>query len=376
MDFTFSAEQLEFRDALNALLREEVTGERIRARWESNTGWDEGLEAQLLSMGVFSLMFPESLGGLGLGMVDSVLLAEACGRVVLPEPVVETMMIVSPLLVDILDRGLGNGSVQAIVDDLMAGKSRIAVSHPINPHLNFAARADWIMAGSGDGVYLLPVDAIQLTARKSVDPSRRLTEIRFDPLPEYCLAQGEVGAALLRAVLNRGGLATAAQLLGLAENLIQQSVQYAGDRTQFGRPVGANQAVKHLLADVAVQLEYARPVIARAAYTVGFSPERADFAVSHAKLAATRVAALAARYAIQVHGAMGYTWECDVQIAAKRVWALISEWGEEGFHKNRIHEWLLQPNALIGPEYTFGRRSLMIPSSDVGQCASTARTTK
>ena len=66
MDFTFSAEQLEFRDALNALLREEVTGERIRARWESNTGWDEGLEAQLLSMGVFSLMFPESLGGRGI----------------------------------------------------------------------------------------------------------------------------------------------------------------------------------------------------------------------------------------------------------------------------------------------------------------------
>ena len=140
---------------------------------------------------------------------------------------------------------------------------------------------------------------------------------------------------------------------------ITSSVQYTQDRSQFGRPVGANQAVKHLLADVAVQLEYARPVIARAAYTVGVSPERADFAVSHAKLAATRVATLAARQAIQVHGAMGYTWECDVHIFAKRAWALASEWGDEGFHKNRIHEWLLQPNALLGPEFTFGRRSLV-----------------
>ena len=117
-------------------------------------------------------------------------------------------------------------------------------------------------------------------------------------------------------------------------------------------------------------------VVWRAAQALSDGLETAPTHVSHAKLAATDAAYLAGESAIQVHGAMGYTWECDVQIAAKRVWALISEWGEEGFHKNRIHEWLLQPNALIGPEYTFGRRSLMIPSSDVGQCASTARTTK
>jgi alkylation response protein AidB-like acyl-CoA dehydrogenase len=364
MDFTFSAEQLEFRDALNALLESEVTGERIRARWESGTGRDERLDAQLLDMGVYSLMFPESLGGLGLGMIDCVLLAENCGRAALPEPVVDTMMIASPLLVDVLNRGLGNGSVQSIIDGLMSGETRVAVAHPINPHLNFAAEADWILAGSGDGLYLLPEEAVHFAALNSVDPSRRLAEIRFEASPHYRLAEGEVGAALLRATLNRGGLANAAQLLGLSEKLIQQSVQYSADRLQFGRPIGANQAVKHLLADVVVQLEYARPVVARAAYTVGVSPERADFAVSHAKLAATRVATLAARQAIQVHGAMGYTWECDVQIAAKRVWALINEWGEEGFHKNRIHEWLLQPNALIGPEYTFGRRSVMPSSSE------------
>jgi alkylation response protein AidB-like acyl-CoA dehydrogenase len=241
----------------------------------------------------------------------------------------------------------------------MDGKTHVAVAHPINPHVNFAASADWVLAASGDALYLLPRDEITITTLKSVDPSRRVAAIEFDASSEHCLAEGEVGAALLRATLNRGGLASAAQLLGLSARLVEQSVQYTQDRIQFGRPVGANQAVKHLLADVAVQLEYARPVIARAAYTVGVSPERADFAVSHAKLAATRVASLAARQAIQAHGAMGYTWECDVHIAAKRIWALSSEWGDEGFHKNRIHEWLLQPNALLGPEFTFGRRSLV-----------------
>ena len=359
MDFTFSAEQLEFRDTLSSLLKTEVTGERIRARWENESGRDAALEQQLLEMGVYSLLFPESLGGLGLNTVDAVLLAEACGRAALPEPLAETMMVASPLLVDVLDRGLGNGSIQSIIDQVMDGKTQVAVAHPINPYLNFAASADWVLAASGDALYLLAREAITPRAMKSVDPSRRVAAIEFDASPEHCLAEGEVGAALLRATLNRGGLTAAAQLLGLSARLVEQSVQYTQDRCQFGRPVGANQAVKHLLADVAVQLEYARPVIARAAYTVGVSPERADFAVSHAKLAATRVATLAARQAIQVHGAMGYTWECDVHIAAKRVWALAGEWGDEGFHKNRIHEWLLRPSALLGPEFTFGRRSLV-----------------
>ena len=131
--------------------------------------------------------------------------------------------------------------------------------------------------------------------------------------------------------------------------MIAQSVQYTSDREQFGKAIGANQAVKHLLADVAVQIEYAKPVTYRAAYTLGVSPTRADFAVSHAKSAAARTALMASRHCIQVHGAMGYTWECDVQIWAKRAWALAREWGDEGFHNNRIHEWLLRKNALLGP---------------------------
>ena len=98
--------------------------------------------------------------------------------------------------------------------------------------------------------------------------------------------------------------------------MLQQSVSYTSDREQFGRAIGANQAVKHLLADVAVQVEYAKPVIYRAAYTVGVSPARADFAVSHAKSAAGRAALLASRHCMQVFGAMGYTWECDLQIWA------------------------------------------------------------
>jgi alkylation response protein AidB-like acyl-CoA dehydrogenase len=215
------------------------------------------------------------------------------------------------------------------------------------------------VAGSADAIYLLPREKVEVTPLKSVDPSRRIAEIGFDLLHRHRVAEGEVAAAVLRAALNRGALAVAAQLLGLSEALVEQSVRYAADREQFGRAIGANQAIKHQLADVAVQIEYARPVVARAAYTLSISPERGDIAVSHAKLAAARVGLLAARQGIQVHGAMGYTWECNVHIWAKRIWALVREWGDEGFHKNRLHHWLLTPNALLGPEYTFGRHSLL-----------------
>ena len=359
MKFTFNDEQLSFRDAIVAALEGEVTAERIRQRWQTEQGIDEACVAQLRELGLNAMLVPESLGGLGLSAVDFVMIAEACGAAALPEPLVDTVLCATPLLVDVLDRGLGGSDVQNVVDGLVAGELSVAVGHSINPYINFAATADWLLIEQSGALYLLPREEVTLTARKSVDPSRRLQEVGFDASPRYRLAEGDAAAELSRATLNRGALGTAAQLLGLASSIVKQSVQYTSDREQFGRAIGSNQAVKHLLADVTVQTEYARPVIQRAAYTTAVAPTRADCAVSHAKVAAVRAAELAARNGIQCHGAMGYTWECDLQIWVKRAWALAREWGDTSFHKNRIHQWLLKPEALIGPEHTFGRRSVV-----------------
>jgi alkylation response protein AidB-like acyl-CoA dehydrogenase len=199
---------------------------------------------------------------------------------------------------------------------------------------------------------------VQLELQTSVDLSRRLSKVSWQPRSETCIARGEIGADLWRSTLNRGALANAAQLLGLSEAMVAQAVKFASDREQFGRPIGVNQAVKHLLADCAVKAEFAKPAIYRAAYTVAVAPTRADWSVSHAKASAGDAARAASRNCTQVHGAMGYTWECDLHIWMKRAWTLDREWGDAGFHKNRIHEWLLQPNALLGPQYTFGRRHM------------------
>ena len=362
MNFTFTEDQLSFREAIEAMLKTEVTTDRIRARWEGDSGVEPALLEQIQALGLNGMLVPESLGGLGLGPTDFVLLAEACGEVALPEPVAETVMVALPLLVDVLDRGLGNGHVQQVIDGVCAGELSVAVGHPLNPCVNFADSADWFLLGEGEALYLVPRGDVALTARKSVDPSRRLSEVSFDSHRAHRLADGDTGAELWRATLNRGALASAAQLVGLSRGMVAQSVQYSADRQQFGKAIGSNQAVKHLMADVAVQIEYAKPVVYRAAYTVEASPARADFAVSHAKVAAARTALMAGRNSIQLHGAMGYTWECDLHIWVKRAWALAREWGDEGFHKNRIHEWLLRPNALLGPEFTFGRRSILSES--------------
>lgn len=355
MDFTFSQDQQMFQEALAALLASEVPAARIRGRWQSDSGLDAALEQQLVELGLPAMLVPEALGGLGLDATDFIKLAETCGQFALPEPAVEQALVAAPLLVDIITAQTSPGGPAAVLEQLLAGQCRVAVGHILNPYINFAASADYFLLGHGSDVHLLPAAQVQLDAVKSVDPSRRLAAVNWQPSKATCVADGELGAACWRAALNRGALGNAAQLIGLADAMVKQAVAYAGDRQQFGKPIGVNQAVKHLLADCAVQIEFARPPVYRAAYTAAQAATRADWAVSHAKVVAGEAAQLAARNCIQVFGAMGYTWECDLQIWAKRGWVLDREWGDSGFHKNRVHEWLVQPNALIGPEYTFGR---------------------
>ncbi|HET8705833.1 MAG TPA: acyl-CoA dehydrogenase family protein, partial [Pseudomonadales bacterium] len=167
---------------------------------------------------------------------------------------------------------------------------------------------------------------------------------------------GAEGVALLAATLNRGALGAAAQLIGLAEAMVAITVKYTSDRNQFGKPIGSNQALKHHMANCAVKTEFAKPTIYRAAYTLSLRPQAADYAVSHAKVAAGEAALLAAKNSIQSHGAMGYTWECNLHIFMKRAWALDKFWGHAGFHKNRLHQWLMNPNAKIGADKTFGEQ--------------------
>ena len=357
MDFTFSEEQLFFQQTVADFLADNVTPEQIRQRWESEHGFDDTTWQGLAELGAMATLIPEEQDGLGLRFDDIIMMIQACGKAALPEPVIDHSFIAAPMLAQ-LQAEQPSERIGELLASMATGEKRVLSAPMINPYLNFAEQADHLLLQFGDDIHLIDKSEIEFDRAVSVDRSRRISAVKCKPNGSTCLSNGKLGSDLWQATLNRGALANAAQLLGLAEALVQQAVRYSCDREQFGKPIGVNQAVKHLLADCAVKIEFAKPVVYRAGYTVAVAPNRADWAVSHAKVSATQAAQLAARHCIQVFGAMGYTWECDVHIWAKRVWALANEWGDVGFHKNRIHEWLVQPKALLGPEFTFGRRNI------------------
>lgn len=353
MDFTFTEDQLLFSDNIGKFLRNEITADRIRQGWETDSGRDQTLWQQFVELGLTAMLVPERFGGLGMTELDFVLLAQACGEVALPEPIVDSALVITPLLASLADH---DPRCAELLSKLSNGEIRMAIGHAVNPVVSDAHVADYLLLTQGNEIHVLAKDAVTLTPQTSIDPSRRLFSVDWQGNDESCLVSGASGIALLAATLNRGALGAAAQLLGLAEAMVQKTVKYTTDREQFGKPIGANQALKHHMADCAVKNEFARAPLYRAAYTVSQKPVHADFAVSHAKVAAGEAALLAAKNSIQCHGAMGYTWECDLHIWMKRAWALDKFWGHPGFHKSRLHSWLMNPNAKIGADKTFGEQ--------------------
>jgi alkylation response protein AidB-like acyl-CoA dehydrogenase len=118
--------------------------------------------------------------------------------------------------------------------------------------------------------------------------------------------------------------------------MIKMAADYARERQQFGKPIGSFQAVKHLLADARVKLEFARPATYRAAWSLATSQPTVSHDASMAKAMASDAADRAARVALQVHGAIGYTWECDLHFFMKRTWALSRAWGDASTHRQLV----------------------------------------
>jgi alkylation response protein AidB-like acyl-CoA dehydrogenase len=202
-------------------------------------------------------------------------------------------------------------------------------------------------------LHALTPEQVTLTFNESVDPSRKLYRVDWTPGAETCVAAGSEGAALIESAMNRGALAAAAQALGLAQRMMDMSVQYTSERQQFGKPIGSFQAVKHHMANIAVRWEYARAPVYRAAYAIAHGLSTASLNASQAKLAACEAAELAAKNCMQVHGAMGYTWEVDLHIFMKKAWALTNCWGDNAFHKARVADVIFADNAAIGAGNTF-----------------------
>ena len=307
MRFAFTDDQVAFRDAVRDLLVRECPPSVVRDAWTSQHGRTGTVWVRLGEMGVLG-------AALELTDVDLVLVLEECGYFAVPEPVVEHMVVAVPLLPDPSHAAAGEVTVVSAFE----GQGPVVC----------AGSADVIVMGSDDGVTLLE-DFEVVPTPASVDGSRRVGAVSGTGV-----AIGDASA--YRRAFDRGALGTAAQLVGLTRRMLDLTVMYVSDRTQFGVPIGSFQAVKHHLADARIALEFARPLVYRAAWSMSHEDPQQSVHVSMAKAMAGDAALLAAAKALQCHGAMGYSYEYDLHLYMKRAWALARAWGDASWHRARV----------------------------------------
>jgi alkylation response protein AidB-like acyl-CoA dehydrogenase len=313
MRFTPEPEQLEFAASLRELLAKADTPSAVRAWSSGDVEPGRAVWAKLADAGVAGLTIDERFGGVGAAPVDLVLVFEELGRAAVPGPYVESVA-VAPVLLAGDDRLAG----------IAAGELLVSVAMP--PHVPLAldgSVADVVIAVEGDEVS----EATATVPVESVDRARRLTEVQ---------AHDRVGTADVAAAFDAGVLATAAQILGAGEALLERATAYATQRVQFGTPIGRFQAVKHQLADAMVGLDLARPLLFGAALAMADGSADRTRDVSAAKVACTDAAYRAARASLQVHGAIGYTAEYDLALWLTKVRALTSAWGTQAWHRGRV----------------------------------------
>ncbi|WP_329383958.1 acyl-CoA/acyl-ACP dehydrogenase [Streptomyces sp. NBC_01351] len=279
MDFQPTEDQRDLRAGVRELLEGRYGREALRASLDTGVCVDRGLWRELGEAGFFALRLPEPAGGVGLGLAEAVLVFEEAGRVLLPGPLVATHLAAGSV------PGAAEGEAVVTACDL----------------------------GSGLVPYLGEADAVLgAAALLSGTPVRSA-----DPLTPLQRVSSYADCSAYRA---EGALLTAALQVGSALRTVELAVRYAGEREQFGQPIGAFQAVKHLCAQMLVRAEVARTAVYAAAVTSG------DGEIAAAKLLADEAAVRNARDCLQVHGGMGFTWEADVHLHLKRAWVRAEQW--------------------------------------------------
>ncbi|OMC49475.1 acyl-CoA dehydrogenase [Mycobacterium sp. IS-2888] len=309
MDFALDQQQRDFANSIDAALGAADLPGAVRAWSAGDVAPGRKVWEQLANLGVTALAVPEKYDGLDAHPVDLVVALERLGRWCVPGPVAESIA-VAPVLLAEDDRSAGLASGELI--------ATVALP-PETPRAVDAEAAGLVLLATDAGVS----EAVAGECHQSVDPSRRLYDVT---------ATGDTWQGDVERAYRFGALATAAQLVGAAEALLNGAVDYAKQRTQFGRVIGSYQAIKHKLADVHIAIELTRPLVYGAALTL----EPRD--VSAAKAAASEAGLLAARASLQTHGAIGFTQEHDLSLWLLRVQALRSAWGDPEAHRRRVLE--------------------------------------
>ncbi|AQA23550.1 acyl-CoA dehydrogenase, C-terminal domain protein [Rhodococcus sp. MTM3W5.2] len=316
MRFALDSSHTDFADSIDSLLAKSDMPAVIRSWNAGDTAPGLKVWQRLAETGVNGLIIDEAHDGLGADAIDLVVAVEQLGRHAVPGPVAETIAVAPVLLA-----GAAPDRLSALAEGALA-----TVAAP--PRVPFAVDANAVelaLLVDGDSVSTATVG----DEHGSVDQARKLFSVT---------AAETLGDADTERAFDMGALATAAQLLGLGRTMLEISTEYAKQRKQFGKAIGSQQSIKHHLANVAIGLEMARPLLHGAALSVRDGSVDARRDISAAKVACGDAAYRASRIALQVHGAIGYTQEHDLSLWLTKTRALLTAWGTPSVHRARVME--------------------------------------
>jgi alkylation response protein AidB-like acyl-CoA dehydrogenase len=365
MYFDLTDEQQAIKSTAHDFLASRFKSERMREIADSETGFDEDGWKEMAELGWAGLALPEEWGGQGLGIVELAILFEEMGYALAPSPLLSNTVAGLALAAGGSDdqrerylRPLANGELRgapALVDagaPAVPGQFAMAaqddgdgvVLSGEKTLVLDAASADFFLVATADNRrHIVRRDAagVSVQPEEGIDLTRRLSSVRFEDVrvaPEDSLPGGEDDYF---PVFLRACVALAAESTGVAQRALDMSVAYAKDRQQFGRPIGAYQAVSHRCAQMLLETENSRSAVYGAAWAADAEPESLPLAACMAKAYASDAGWRVPDAAIQVHGGIGFTWEHDLHFFLKRGRLNASIFGDAKWHRERVADAVL-----------------------------------
>ncbi|MFJ9245078.1 acyl-CoA dehydrogenase family protein [Streptomyces sp. NPDC101776] len=365
MDFAFSDEQEQLRRTVRAFLADTSPETETRRLMETPEGFDRALWRRMgTELGLQGLAVPEQYGGAGCGPVEVGVVMEELGRALLCAPFLSSAVLVTTALLRCDDEdarkrllpGLASGEsvgALALTEDSARWdatgvqlNARASDGHwLLTGHKMFVldgAAADVVLtvarADDGIGVFCVDGDAPGLTRAPlpTMDPTRRQARLDYDDVPATRLRTHGDGWDLVSQVLDRAAVALAAEQVGVASRALDMAVEYAKVRHQFGRPIGSFQAVKHLLADVLLDVESARAAAHYALLAAADEDPDLPSVASLAKAFCSDACLSASEQNIQVHGGIGFTWEHLAHLYLKRAKTSQLLFGDPAYHRELL----------------------------------------
>ncbi|MBW2229617.1 MAG: acyl-CoA/acyl-ACP dehydrogenase [Deltaproteobacteria bacterium] len=363
MDARISEEQELLRQSARDFLERECPISLVRAQMDDPIGLPEALWKQMAELGWLGLVIDESHDGSGLGLVDVAVLLEEMGRVLCPGPFVSTAVAGalaiqwagSPeqkrtLLPEIARGGLRLAFAQ-LEDEAswaasavglraepdgrghrLTGRKRFVLDAPCANRLIVVARCQDAAQGLADDIGLFLVDpeagGVETRTIAYNEETRKLGEVRFDGAIAEPLGDPRGAGPLLDRVLALARVATCAELCGSTQRVLELSVEYAGNREQFGQPIGRFQSIQHKCANMLVQTEGIRSAAYYAAWALEAEEPDALTMACLAKAYCGEAAAAVSAEGIQIHGGLGFTWEQDLHLYFKHARAAEFAWGD------------------------------------------------